>query len=201
MALYAGQRAAAQQYQNAVNNAQGHFFEDYIKRACVLYSQQGRAEIEKTPEPFRVTAKNRNDGTFSGRFTARAQPDFQGTLDGGRSIVFEAKYTTTDRMKQGVVTDEQAKCLQHHHERGALSAVCVGIQNSFFFVPWLLWADMKNLFGRKYVTADDLEELRVKFNGSVLFLDYVGQIGGRWIEGADCSPDRWRRTEGGKQSE
>lgn len=192
MAIHKSQRAAAQQYQNAVNNAQGHSFEDYIKRACVLYSQQGRAEIEKTPEPFRVTAKNRNDGTFSGRFTARAQPDFQGTLDGGRSIVFEAKYTTTDRMKQGVVTDEQAKCLQHHHERGALSAVCVGIQNSFFFVPWPIWDDMKNLYGRKYVTADDLKTFRVKFNGSVLFLDYVAQIGGRWIKGADCSPDRWR---------
>lgn len=91
-----GQHAAALQYQNAVNNAQGHSFEGYIKAACALYSQQGRAEIEKTPEPFRVTAKNRRDGTFSGRFTARAQPDFQGNLDGGRSIVFEAKYTTTN---------------------------------------------------------------------------------------------------------
>lgn len=130
------QPRAALQYQNAVNNAQGHSFEGYIKAACALYSQQGRAEIEKTPEPFRVTAKNRRDGTFSGRFTARAQPDFQGTLDGGRSIVFEAKYTTTDRLKRAVVTDEQAKCLQHHHERGALAAVCVWIQNNFFFVPW-----------------------------------------------------------------
>ena len=112
MAVHKSQRAAAQQYQNAVNNAQGHSFEDYIKSACVLYSQQGRAEIEKTPEPFRVTAKNRKDGTFSGRFTAHAQPDFQGTLDGGRSIVFEAKYTTTDRLKKEAVTEEQAKRLQ-----------------------------------------------------------------------------------------
>ncbi len=192
MAVHKSQRAAAQQYQNAVNNAQGHSFEDYIKSACVLYSQQGRAEIEKTPEPFRVTAKNRKDGTFSGRFTAHAQPDFQGTLDGGRSIVFEAKYTTTDRLKKEAVTEEQAKRLQLHHERGALAGVCAGIQNNFFFVPWPIWDDMKNLYGRKYVTADDLKTFRVKFNGSVLFLDYVAQIGGRWIKGADCSPDRWR---------
>ena len=192
MAVHKSQRAAAQQYQNAVNNAQGHSFEDYIKSACVLYSQQGRAEIEKTPEPFRVTAKNRKDGTCSGRFTAHAQPDVQGTLDGGRSIVFEAKYTTTDRLKKEAVTEEQAKRLQLHHERGALAGVCAGIQNNFFFVPWPIWDDMKNLYGRKYVTADDLKTFRVKFNGSVLFLDYVGQIGGRWIKGADCSPDRWR---------
>ena len=198
MAISSEQQRAVQQYRNAVNNAQGHSFEDYIKAACTLYSQQGRAEIEKTPEPFRVTAKNRKDGTFSGRFTARAQPDFQGTLDGGRSIVFEAKYTMTDRMKRAVLTDEQMKRLKHHHERGALAAVCVGIQNDFFFVPWLIWDDMKNLYGRQYVTADDLKELRVKFNGSVLFLDYVGSVGGRWISGADCSPDGWRMKGGAK---
>ena len=87
------QRRAAQQYRNKVNNAQGQFFERAIKAACALYSERGRADVDKTPEPFRVLEKSR-DGIFKGRFTARAQPDFQGTLDGGRSIVFEAKYTT-----------------------------------------------------------------------------------------------------------
>ena len=87
---------AALRYQNKVNNAQGHFFESAIKAACALYSDRERADVDKTPEPFRVLEKSR-DGKFKGRFTARAQPDFQGTLDGGRSIVFEAKYTTTDR--------------------------------------------------------------------------------------------------------
>ena len=85
------------QWQNRVNNAQGHFFEESIKAACVVYSMEGRAEVDKTPEPFRVMEKSR-DGIFKGRFTAHAQPDFQGTLAGGRSIVFEAKYTTTGRL-------------------------------------------------------------------------------------------------------
>lgn len=89
---------AAMRYQNKVNNAQGHFFEQAIKAACALYASRGRATVDKTPEPFRVLEKSR-DGIFKGRFTARAQPDFQGTLAGGRSIVFEAKYTTTDRLK------------------------------------------------------------------------------------------------------
>ena len=97
---------AALRYQNKVNNAQGQFFERAIKAACALYSERGRADVDKTPEPFRVLEKSR-DGIFKGRFTARAQPDFQGTLDGGRSIVFEAKYTTGDRMKQEVLTKPQ----------------------------------------------------------------------------------------------
>lgn len=137
-----------------------------------LESDRERADVDKTPEPFRVLEKSR-DGKFKGRFTARAQPDFQGTLDGGRSIVFEAKYTTTDRLKWDVLTQEQRDTLERHARRGALAAVCGGIGNEFFFVPWAVWRDMKEHFGRKYVTAADLEQWRVRFNGAVLFLDYV----------------------------
>lgn len=107
---------AALRYQNKVNNAQGHFFESAIKAACALYSDRERADVDKTPEPFRVLEKSR-DGKFKGRFTARAQPDFQGTLDGGRSIVFEAKYTTTDRLKWDVLTQEQRDTLERHARR------------------------------------------------------------------------------------
>ena len=142
------QRRTRQQWQNAVNNAQGHFFEGYIKAACAYYSDRERAEIGKTPEPFRVMEKSRN-GIFKGRFTARADPDFQGTLDGGRSIVFEAKYTSTDRLKRDVLTPEQQGALERHARRGAVAAVCAGIGNDFFFVPWSVWRDMKEHFGRK----------------------------------------------------
>lgn len=170
------QRRARQQYQNAVNNAQGHFFEGYIKAACSIYSDRDRAEVDKTPEPFRVLEKSR-DGVFKGRFTAHAQPDFQGTIAGGQSIVFEAKYTTTDRMKQNVLTQEQQNALERHANRGAITAVCAGINDKFFFVPWEIWRDMKQHFGRKYVTAADIEPYRVRFTGAVMFLDYVN--GGR----------------------
>lgn len=162
--------AAKRQWQNSVNNAQGHIFEGCIKTACLIYAQRGRARIEKIPEPFRVTAKGR-DGTFMGRFTALAQPDFQGTLAGGQSIVFEAKYTTTDRIRREVLTQEQMEALEYHHRMGAVAGVCVGIQDQYFFVPWPVWDKMKEQFGRKYATAQDLEPYRVKFNGAVMFLD------------------------------
>lgn len=37
---------------------------------------------------------------------------------------------------------------------------------------------MKERFGRKYVTAADLEPWRVRFNGAVLFLDYAHERSG-----------------------
>lgn len=163
---------ARQQWQNRVNNAQGHIFEDGIKAACQVYHSSRRAEIDKTPEPFRVTEKRR-DGTFTGRFTALAAPDFQGTLQGGRSIVFEAKYTTTDRLKRAVVTDAQMSTLENHLQSGAAVGVCAGIQDKFFFVSWQVWRDMKERFGHVSVSAADLEPFRVRFTGAVLFLDYV----------------------------
>lgn len=166
------QKRARQQYQNKVNNAQGHFFEGYIKAGCVFYAERERAAIDKTPEPFRVLEKFAG-GIFKGRFTAAAQPDFQGTLDGGRSIVFEAKYTTTDRMKRDVLTQNQQGALARHAQHGAIAAVCVGIGNNFFFVPWEAWRDMKERFGRQYVTVEDIEEYRVRFTGALLFLDYI----------------------------
>lgn len=170
------QRATLQQYQNAVNNAQGQAFERYIKAACIAYDIDGRAEIDKTPEPFRVMSKQKN-GVFSGRFTAHAQPDFQGTLAGGRSIVFEAKYTTTDRMKRDALTDEQMKRLARHDTLGALTGVCVGINDKFYFVPWTVWRDMKQIYGRQYVKPEDIGQYRVRFNGAVMFLDYSNKGG------------------------
>ena len=70
----------------------------------------------------------------------------------------------------------------------------IRIGNDFFFVPWFIWRDMKQCFGRKYVTAADLESFRIRFNGAVLFLDYTHQIEGRWIRGADCNMEKWRET-------
>jgi recombination protein U len=164
---------ALRQYRGAQNNAQGHYFESYIKTACIIYQQQGRAEIEKTPEPFQVLKKH-PDGTFTGRFTrSKAQPDFGGTLSGGRSIYFEAKYTITEKMNRNVLTDEQMKRLEAHEKMGALARVCVGIQDQFFFLPWGVWREMKKIYGRQYITAADIEQYRVKFTGAIMFLDYI----------------------------
>ncbi|KAF5043773.1 Recombination protein U [anaerobic digester metagenome] len=170
------QQTAKQQHQNATNNAQGHLFESAILAGCNTYREDGRAEINKTPEPFRVLNKG-NDGMFMGRFTAHAQPDFQGTLEDGKSIVFEAKTTTTDRLKRDILTVEQQDALERHLNLGAVAAVCVSVKDKFFFIPWEIWRDMKKHYGRKYVTAEDIEEYRVKFNGTVLFLDNVHESG------------------------
>ena len=158
-----------QRWRNTVNNAQGHLFEEQIKKGCRYYSAIGAAEIDKTPEPFRVHSKSKN-GMFTGRFTANAQPDFKGTLKGGRAIVFESKYTTTDKLHQNVLTAEQFDVLERYDRLGAVAGVCAGIKDKCYFIPWNVFRDMKHTFGRKYVTQQDIKQYEVGFNGAILFL-------------------------------
>lgn len=163
------------QCRNRLSNAQGQHFEREILAGCGRYKDLGLAVIDKTPEPFRVMKKNPN-GVFTGRFTALAQPDFQGTLKNGRSIVFEAKMTLKDRIQRNVLTDTQMQALEAHEGLGAFAAVCVSISYGFFFIPWEVWRDMKDIYGRLYVTPEQIAEYEVKFDGAVRFLEYKNKV-------------------------
>lgn len=159
-------------FKSRKNNIKGRLFEGYIEGACAFYKRVGRAVITKVPEPFRTTSTAR-DGTFTGRFIANAHPDFLGTLDGGLTICFEAKYTGTEKMQQSVITKVQWEALESYWNMGASAGVCVGIKDTFAFIPWDIWKDMKEIYGRKYLTEQDIERYKVRFlNGHCLFLDY-----------------------------
>jgi len=159
-----------QKHRNKVNNAQGHHFESLIKTACQIYRDRGVAEIDKTPEAFRVT-RLLQAGKFEGRFVSLAQPDFKGTIKGGRAICFEAKHTTTEKMKRSVLTDEQMARLEAHRKLGAVTGICAGIQDRVYFVPWEVWKDMKNIYRKQYIKHEDIRQYQVRFAGAVMFLD------------------------------
>lgn len=163
----------AQRYQGMVNRAQGKLFEDRINIALAHYDRLGLASVEKTPEPMRPI-KRLSEGRFVAVFEKPAQPDYKGTLKGGRAVVFEAKHTSTGQMEQNRVTDAQAQRLDHHQDLGALCFVVAGFgQEDVFRIPWKVWREMKAAFGRKYVTPKDLEEYRVQLSraGVLLLLE------------------------------
>ena len=157
--------------QGKLNNAQGHHFEDYIMGGCRQYEAAGIAKFQKTPEPFRVLRKYR-DGTATVRFTANAEPDFIGCKSDGHLMVFEAKRTLTDKLMQTVITGQQWKALDKYTEFRAITGVCAGIGDETFWIDWGIWTNMKKLYGRKYIKAADVQPFKVKFNGSIMFLDY-----------------------------
>lgn len=150
---------------------EGEYFEEMIAASLEWYRIRGEAEIEKTPEPMKPLGKANQKGQFLACFTKAAQPDFKGTLYGGRSIVFEAKHTTSDRIEYKVVTEEQKKRLEQHHQLGAVAFVLVafGLQD-FYRVPWEVWRDMKAIYKRKHIKQPELEPYRVQYIAGVLKL-------------------------------
>ncbi len=92
------------------SKASGETFERWLSDACEFYLRNGWAHIEKTPEPFHITGKDRN-GVVRGYYEKKGQPDYKGVLCDGTGIMFEAKHTDSDRINQNVVTDTQWKAL------------------------------------------------------------------------------------------
>ncbi|WP_196600044.1 Holliday junction resolvase RecU [Pectinatus frisingensis] len=151
----------------------GRLLENEIDTACRQYAFDGRAVIYKTPESFRCISK-KPSGRFTGQFMGKAQPDYQGTLKGGKSIVFEAKFTDKNRISQSVLTYTQFDMLSQHLASGAAVYVCCGIMDKYYMIPFNIWAAMKDIFGRCYLTQNDIAVYQVKRTMSaVMFLNYV----------------------------
>lgn len=153
------------------SRAAGACFENIIEASLRWYEGKGLAEIEKTPEPMKPLGKPNQRGQFLACYTKAAQPDFKGTIRGGRSVVFEAKQTITDRIEYKVTTEEQNEQLEKHHNLGAAAFVLVAFNlRDFFRIPWPVWRDMKELYGRKYLKPAELEKYRVQYIAGVLKL-------------------------------
>lgn len=163
------------QLQGAVSKAQGKKFEDRLDKSFAYYRAHGFAIIEKTPEPMRPV-KNLGNGRFEAFFEKKAQPDYKGTIKGGRTVMFEAKFTGIDRMEQSRVLKGQADYLDQHQELGARCYVIAGFSSGAVYrFPWNIWQNMKKHFGRKYVTEADVEIaaylVPVTRDGVLLLLD------------------------------
>lgn len=149
----------------------GDHFENLIAASLRWYEDKGVACIEKTPEPMKPLRAPNRQGQFLACYVKAGQPDFKGTLTGGRSVVFEAKHTDSDRIEYSRLTDEQVEKLSTHHKLGAAAFVLVsfGLQD-FYRIPWEIWRDMKAIYGRKHIKQPELEPYRVQYIAGVLKL-------------------------------
>lgn len=161
------------QKQGKKNRAEGKAFEDILDKTFAYYSSKGYALIDKTPEPFKIIKRMENT-RFIGCFLKRAQPDYKGTIKGGRTVIFEAKYTSSDRITQDRVSDAQWAYMDQASELGARCFVIVGFKNGGVYrIPWPVWSDMKKKFGHKYVTEKEVQPYRISrsWNDLLLVLD------------------------------
>lgn len=163
--------------QGRYNRAEGQLFEQLIEKSCELYKQQRIAFIEKTPEPIRILGKPNEYGQFKACFSKQAQPDFKGTLLGGRAIVFDAKCTSQDKLQVSALSDEQRRCLTLHRELGAWAGVLIcyrGTSNLYALIPITTFLDAKRLYGHAYISREEAETFKVTSRG--LFIDFLEKL-------------------------
>ena len=144
----------------------GDFFERMILDACFRYQMRGDAFIEKTPEPLKPI-KRLPSGRFSARYDMKAQPDFKGTLNGGRAICFEAKATNSDRIACNRLQPQQIDALKLHERLGAVVFILVMFlkENQCFRVPLKYWLSASDLYGRNYFKIEELKEFLIPTAG------------------------------------
>lgn len=161
------------QLQGFLSREKGKRFEDLITMSLDYYRDKGFADIDKNHEPMKVLKRLEN-GRFIACFEKKAQPDYKGCIKGGREIMFEAKYTDSDRILQGRVGEKQCEYMTRRQKLGARCYVVCGYPSGEVYrVPWDTWQTMKEKFGHKYATEKELEQYRVStaWNGILLLLD------------------------------
>ncbi|MBR2289333.1 MAG: Holliday junction resolvase RecU [Clostridia bacterium] len=165
--------------QGKINRELGKIFEDTVDTICQVYELNGLARIEKTPEPMKIL-KYIDGGRFEAVFEKSAQPDFKGTVKGGRTVVFDAKFTEADRIRYQALSDHQRETLLKYSELGAMAFILVGFANGKIYkIDINEWLNMKQDFGRLHITQEELDNLNNKEittrnkNGVVDFLNLI----------------------------
>ena len=151
----------------------GKLFEQRLDRSFEYLRHTGAAIIEKTPEPMKPLSRPNKYGQFKACFTKSAQPDYKGVQRGGRMLVYEAKFTSKDRIEQDRVTETQAEYLNEYEKMEARCFILAGFMSGAVYrVPWYVWSNMKGCYGRKYATEADLKSYRVgeSWNGTLYLL-------------------------------
>ncbi len=106
------------------NRSLGKEFEDQIELIGQIYSLNNLAIIEKTPEPMKIL-KHIDNARFETVFLKAAQPDFKGTIKGGRTVVFDAKFTESDKITYQVLSDFQRETLLAY-DKLRRNGICIG---------------------------------------------------------------------------
>lgn len=152
----------------------GQNFENLIERSCRYYAHKKIALIEKTPEPLKMVRAGRGREVVA-VFEKKGQPDFKGTLKGGRSIVFEAKHTSANLIKLDRVERHQMDNLSSHNQLGAECFILISFQlKSFYRVPIADWEALPDKLSKKSANEKDLEEYKVEINKGVI--DFLGEV-------------------------
>lgn len=141
----------------------GEAFELLVERSCIRYRDKGLADIKKTPEPLKpIGVLNRQKQLFKAVYAKKAQPDFTGTLKGGRSVMIEAKHSSVKRIEFDRINLVQEKDLDSCSNLGGLALALISFEmKKFYCIRWEDWKILKNTVNKKSLNDKDLAPYEV----------------------------------------
>lgn len=152
----------------------GAMFEKMIDDSLEWYRAHGVAFISKVPEPMKPIRPTGRGGQFIACYTKQAQPDYIGTMNNGRAVVFDAKYTAGDKLEYSRVSAEQYSDLEMHYQMGAVVFILAGFgAGDYFRIPWPVFRDMQSIYGRKHIKKADCEPYRVPGGYIIKLLEFI----------------------------
>ncbi len=134
------------------------------------YDRQGLAKIERGHPPVRVLSPVRG-GRFDASWAGDGALDFGGTLAGGRSVVFEAKYTADSRFGLAQIEPHQARRLERHRRLGAVAGIALRTPAGERWLSWDVLVERYRLTPSGSVDPRDYPEFDVRGEGWLPLVD------------------------------
>lgn len=165
----------------------GMDFEALIEFSNRQYETQGLAVINKRPTPVKIIQKLAG-GWIKGFVEKQSTVDFDGTVRGGRSIVFEAKQVKSEtRFDLRNIEQHQVDYLAKCHKMGGISFVLIEVvaMRTIFLLPYetlnYYWIrKQQGIRGTQSIPFDDLEVNAWVVRSGRVPVDYLPIVNKIW---------------------
>lgn len=168
------------------NRGQG--FELLIEHSNRIYAAQGICLVHKRPTPVRILSTK--GGRVTGFLESPSTVDFNGILQGGRAISFEAKEVrNNDRFPLSNIHEHQVEHLRKCHELGGVAFVLIDFpkHNATYLLHystlesyWNRWKSSKGARGTASIPRDDLEIYGHLVESGRVPVDYIKVVNKVW---------------------
>lgn len=164
----------------------GIAFENLIDYTNRIYEHKGLAIINKRPTPVKILGNNGR--TVHGYLEKPSTVDYDGTYQGGKSIVFEAKsIKELDRFDLKNLHDHQVEYLKKCHDCGAISFILVEFtkHRTIYLMPYetlqYYWnRRKKGVRGTASIPLEDFEVNAYQVTGGSVPVDYLSVVNKLW---------------------
>jgi recombination protein U len=159
-------------------------FENAIEVSNRMYFEKGLAAVSKRPTPVRVVSNKA--GRITGFFEKPSTVDYDGTLPGGRSIVFEAKQSKKPRFDLSNMEQHQVDYLAKCHDLGAISFVLIELLTirTVYLMPYqsfrYFWDKRKSGRGSASISLDDFAVHGWEVKTGKVPVDYLPVVQSLW---------------------